>query len=85
MFMGLGKGTLAMFLLFFRDVFVLIPLLIIFSSCLGLFGAWLALPLANIIAFFVILFWAKKEFRRFDDKKMPLKPGHFHFELTLIN
>lgn len=66
MFMGLGKGTLAMFLLFFRDIFLLIPLLFVLSSWLGLFGTWLALPIANIIAFFVILFWAKKELRRFD-------------------
>jgi putative MATE family efflux protein len=66
MFMGLGKGTLAMFLLFFRDSVLLIPLLILLSSWLGLWGAWLALPIANIIAFFVILFWAKKELRRFD-------------------
>lgn len=68
MFMGLGKGTLAMFLLFFRDSILLIPLLILLSSWLGLTGAWLALPIANIIAFFAILFWAKKEFRRFDTK-----------------
>ncbi len=66
MFMGLGKGNLAMVLLFFRDVLLLIPLLIVFSSRFGLFGAWLALPLANIIAFFAILYWAKKELRRFD-------------------
>ena len=66
MFMGLGKGTLAMLLLFFRDSILLIPLLIFLSSWLGLFGAWLALPLANIIAFFVIIFWARKELRRFN-------------------
>jgi putative MATE family efflux protein len=66
MFMGLGKGTLAMLLLFFRDSVLLIPLLIILSSWWGLLGAWLALPIANIIAFFVILSWAKKELRRFD-------------------
>jgi putative MATE family efflux protein len=65
MFMGLGKGTIAMFLLFFRDSVILIPLLILLSSWLGLFGAWLALPLANVIAFFVIAFWAKKELGRF--------------------
>jgi len=66
MFMGLGKGTLAMLLLLFRDSVLLIPLLILLSSWLGLWGVWLALPIANLIAFFVILFWAKKELRRFD-------------------
>jgi putative MATE family efflux protein len=68
MFMGLGKGTLAMVLLFFRDVLLLIPLLIVLSSWFGLSGAWLALPIANIIAFFTILFQTKKELRRFDGK-----------------
>jgi len=65
MLMGLGKGTLAMFLLFFRDVFILIPLLVVLSSWLGLWGAWLALPAANLIAFFVVLYYAKKELNRF--------------------
>ncbi|MGV8059333.1 MAG: MATE family efflux transporter [Smithellaceae bacterium] len=68
MFQGLGKGTLAMFLLFFRDILLLVPLLITLSSWLGLFGAWLALPIASIIAFFAVLFWAKKELGRFDYK-----------------
>lgn len=65
MFMGLGRGTLAMTLLFFRDSILLIPLLLVLSSWLGLFGAWLALPVANISAFFVILYFANKELRRF--------------------
>ena len=65
MFMGLGKGSLAMFLLFFRDVIILIPLLIVLSSWKGLSGAWFALPIANFIAFFLVLFWANRELRRF--------------------
>ncbi len=65
MFMGLGKGNLAMFLLFFRDIILLTPLLIVLSSWKGLLGAWFALPIANFIAFFVVLFWANRELRRF--------------------
>jgi putative MATE family efflux protein len=65
MFMGLGKGTLAMFLLFIRDSILLIPLLLVLSSFFGLWGAWLALPIVNFIAFFIILVFVKKEFRRF--------------------
>lgn len=67
MFLGLGKGTLAMFLLFFRDTVLLIPLLIALSSTIGIMGAWLAIPISNILAFFLILFYAKKELRRFQD------------------
>ena len=65
MFMGLGKGNLAMFLLFFRDTVLLMPLLIVLSSWKGLTGAWFALPIANFIAFFLVLFWANRELRRF--------------------
>jgi putative MATE family efflux protein len=65
MFMGLGKGTLAMFLLFFRDCILLIPLLIVLSSSFGLLGAWLALPVVNVFVFFIILIFARKELRRF--------------------
>jgi Na+-driven multidrug efflux pump len=65
MFIGLGKGTLAMFLLFFRDTVLLIPLLIVLSSRIGLLGAWLALPISNIISLCLVYFWAKKELWRF--------------------
>lgn len=69
MFMGLGKGTLAMFLLFFRDSIVFIPLLIFLPFCFGLTGAWIALPLANLIALFAIIYWANKELRRIEAKQ----------------
>jgi Na+-driven multidrug efflux pump len=64
-FIGLGKGTLAMYLLFFRDTILLIPLLILLSKYFGLTGAWIALPISTIIAFFVIYFSAHKELKRF--------------------
>jgi putative MATE family efflux protein len=64
-FIGLGKGTLAMYLLFFRDTILLIPLLILLSKYFGLTGAWIALPISTIIAFFVIYFSAQKELKRF--------------------
>jgi putative MATE family efflux protein len=59
--MGLGKGTLAMFLLFFRDSIIFIPMLIILPSFWGITGAWTALPLTNFIALFVVIFWTRKE------------------------
>lgn len=68
MFLGLGKGTLAMFLLFFRDCLTLIPLLIFLPICLGLNGAWLATPIANLLAFFAVIFYARKELRRIEKK-----------------
>jgi putative MATE family efflux protein len=67
MFLGLGKGTLAMFLLFFRDCIALIPLLILLPLWFGLAGAWLAMPFANLLALFAVLYYAKKELRRFNE------------------
>lgn len=66
MFMGLGKGTLSMFLFFLRDLVVFIPLLIILPSFWGLTGAWMALPLANLFALFTVIYCARKEMQRFE-------------------
>lgn len=65
MYIGLGKGLLATLLLFFRDTVLLIPLLILLSKYFGLIGAWLALPIATVIAFFVIRQSARKELKRY--------------------
>ncbi len=65
MFIGLGKGTLAMYLLFVRDTVLLIPLLILLSKWFGLTGAWVALPISTLIAFVVIYVQAQKELKRF--------------------
>ena len=65
MFIGLGKGALAMYLLLVRDTILLIPLLILLSRWFGLTGAWTAVPIATIIAFFVIYACAQKELKRF--------------------
>jgi putative MATE family efflux protein len=65
MFIGLGKGTQAMYLLFVRDTVLLIPLLIVLSKSFGLTGAWIALPISTILAFVVIYWRAQKELKRF--------------------
>lgn len=65
MFIGLGKGMLAMYLLLIRDTVLLIPLLIVLSRYFGLIGAWLALPISMLIAFFLISSRAKTELRRY--------------------
>ena len=63
MFIGLGKGMTSMVLLLMRDALVLIPMLFILPPWFGLNGVWMAQPLSNLLAFFVILFWTKREFR----------------------
>lgn len=62
MFIGLGKGLTSMILLLMRDVIFLIPLIIMLPSWFGLNGVWMAQPLSNLLAFFMIYFWTKREF-----------------------
>ncbi len=66
MFIGLGKGALAMFILFIRDILVFVPLLVILPVFWGLTGAWLAMPLAGFIELFLVIYWARKELKHFD-------------------
>jgi putative MATE family efflux protein len=61
MFIGLGKGFTSMVLLLVRDAFFLIPMLFILPSWFGLNGVWMAQPISNLLAFFMILFWTKRE------------------------
>ncbi|MCX5835471.1 MAG: MATE family efflux transporter [Deltaproteobacteria bacterium] len=63
MFIGLGKGLTSMTLLLMRDAVFLIPMIFILPSWFGLNGVWMAQPLSNLLAFFMILFWTKREFR----------------------
>jgi putative MATE family efflux protein len=63
MFIGLGKGLTSMVLLLSRDALFLIPMLLILPSWFGLNGVWMAQPLSNLLAFFVILYWTKRELR----------------------
>jgi len=62
MFIGLGKGLTSMCLLLTRDLFLLIPMLFILPAWFGLNGVWMAQPLSNLFAFFIILYWKSREF-----------------------
>lgn len=63
MFIGLGKGTTAMLLMFARDVVLLIPMLFILPLHYGLTGVWLAQPLSTVLAFLMILTVSLKQLR----------------------
>ncbi len=62
MFIGLGKGLTSMVLLLTRDALFLLPLVFILPLWFGLNGVWMAQPLSNLFAFFMILYWTKREF-----------------------
>ncbi|OPY85512.1 MAG: Multidrug export protein MepA [Syntrophus sp. PtaU1.Bin208] len=68
MFIGLGRGTTAMFLLVARETLFLIPLLFFLSSRFGINGVWMAQPLANALAFLFILYWTKRQYRFFESQ-----------------
>jgi len=70
MFLGLGKGVVSMSLMFVRDVFVLIPCLFILPHFFGLNGIWMAQPVSNGLAFFIIFFWSRRELQRIADLQM---------------
>lgn len=63
MFIGLGKGMTAMFLMFARDVALLIPMLFILPLYYGLTGVWMAQPLSTILAFLMILTISLRQLR----------------------
>lgn len=66
LFLGLGRGTLAMLVLLLRDIVFFIPLLMILPLFWGITGAWLAAPLASMIGLFIVTYWARKELRRIE-------------------
>jgi len=67
-FMGLGKGLASMVLLVGRQVVCIVPLIYVLPLWFGLNGVWLAQPVANIVWFFIILFWMARELRRLGGK-----------------
>ncbi|HPD56523.1 MAG TPA: MATE family efflux transporter [Smithellaceae bacterium] len=73
MFLGLGKGTLAMFIFIFRDTILLIPLLVVFSRVWGINGAWMAIPFSNLLAFALTYYYARREIRRFKSLEISLE------------
>jgi Na+-driven multidrug efflux pump len=65
MFSGLGKGSTAMWLMFGRDMLLLVPLLILLPPFLGVSGVWMAQPLSSVVAFFIIRRRALREINSF--------------------
>ncbi len=63
MFNGLGKGTTSMVLLMIRQILFLIPLIYLLPAFFGLNGVWIAQPVSNIVVFFIILYWTRREYR----------------------
>jgi len=62
--LGMGKGVTTMILMVSRQFLFVVPLLYILPLSFGLNGVWMAQPVSNLIAFFIIFFWIKIEMNR---------------------
>ncbi len=60
-FQSIGKANISLFLTLLRQVIVLIPLLAIFPSFWGLNGIWLASPVSDLIACFIVFLFFRSE------------------------
>lgn len=65
-FTAIGKALKGLLLSLTRQVFFLIPLILILPLMLGIFGVLLAGPIADFIAFIVSVILVRKEFKHLD-------------------
>lgn len=63
-FQAVGEIRLASFLNLARQLIFLTPLIFILSSIFGLYGVYAAVPLADVIAFFVSLYFIRRNLPR---------------------
>jgi putative MATE family efflux protein len=63
LFQALGKAKPAIFLAFSRQVFFLIPMVIILSKLFDLTGVWASFPASDVTAFVVTWFMVSREMR----------------------
>lgn len=69
-FQAIGKIKQASMLNLIRQVIFLIPLIIIFSSIMGLYGIFIAVPVSDGLAFTVTMICTRKELKRHSKVKV---------------
>jgi putative MATE family efflux protein len=74
LFQALGKARHAIFLSSLRVYFVLIPALLILPSIYGINGIWYSFPIADVIAFIVVIYFLLRERRNL--KRLNSQPVH---------
>ncbi len=72
-FTAIGKALKGLLLSLTRQVFFLIPLILLLPLRLGIFGVLLAGPIADFIAFVVSVFFVRREFKRLQLQESPVK------------
>lgn len=63
-FQSVGKAKIAMFATLFRQVIMLIPLLLIFPGFWGINGIWLAFPVADTMSAIAVSFLLVREWNK---------------------
>lgn len=64
-FQAIGMVKHSSFLNLLRQCLLLIPLILILSTMFGLYGVFIAVPIADIIAFIITIYMIKKEMKMF--------------------
>ena len=70
-FTAIGKALKGLLLSLTRQVFFLIPLILLLPIKFGIFGILLAGPVADFIAFVVSVVFIAKEFKRLREAPLP--------------
>lgn len=65
-FSSIGKAKISFFLSLSRQVLILIPVLLILPKFWGLDGIWYALPISDVLATLMSVFFILREFRKLD-------------------
>lgn len=63
-YQSIGKSRIATILPLTRQVFVLIPLILILPKFFGLQGAWLAMPISDTVAAIIVLVIFRKDWKK---------------------
>ena len=63
-FQAAGKARKALFLTLSKQGFFLIPLVLILPNFLGIFGVWIAFPIADVLSTIITGYYLKKEINK---------------------
>ncbi len=72
-FQSIGKAKLSLLMTLLRQVFFLLPLLLVFPSFWGLPGIWVAFPVSDVLASMVVAWLLVREWRRLGQITPPRK------------
>ena len=75
LFQALGRVFPALFLSMSRQIFFLIPLVLVLPLYLGLRGVWISIPVADCLSTIVTAIWVAHEIRRIGRLRGPLPTG----------